>query len=356
MLVLSGCDKSSNAVPTLLEPVAAEYETAVVERDDLYELVTYDAKVYPHLYEAHFTISGKIKEVNYYLGDKVKKGEIIYSMDYKSATEKLEEEESSLQDMIERYDYEALLYEYDHQMARLNIEKKLRDGASDMEIARLEAELEKLIIRQTHNVETQQYNIKLKNQKIDELKSAIENYHLRAPADGTIVYLNFGKKVHRYGYIEEDNINAHDTVVIIASDEQHYLQTKYINASTLRKASEYYALINGKEYEIEYKPLDSFEAQKIKDAPGTIESRFYFDKDDNVAVGDYACILIKEKAVNDVIVVPKKSIFREASGAFVYRLEGDSLVRVDVEIGAETSIQVEIKSGLQEGDIIYVKG
>jgi RND family efflux transporter MFP subunit len=61
---------------------------------------------------------------------------------------------------------------------------------------------------------------------------------------------------------------------------------------------------------------------------------------------------------SDVLVVPREAIVRdeEGSGAFVFLAEGETAVRRPVEIGAEETDVVEVRSGIRSGDKVIVQG
>jgi hypothetical protein len=87
----------------------------------------------------------------------------------------------------------------------------------------------------------------------------------------------------------------------------------------------------------------------------SIETKFTFETDDMVQSGDYACICVKSKLKTDVLNIPNKSLFHDAEGDFVYLMVNNKLERCSVEIGEKTEIQVEIRNGLAEGDVVYVQ-
>ncbi|MDA5109725.1 MULTISPECIES: efflux RND transporter periplasmic adaptor subunit [Brevibacillus] len=63
----------------------------------------------------------------------------------------------------------------------------------------------------------------------------------------------------------------------------------------------------------------------------------------------------KQQAAN-MLVVPLKAVFDENGKRFVYKLEGDTAKKVEVQTGTESSDLVEVKAGLKEGEKIVVRG
>jgi len=52
----------------------------------------------------------------------------------------------------------------------------------------------------------------------------------------------------------------------------------------------------------------------------------------------------------DALTVPVSSVFRESGAWFVFRLDGDTVIRQQVDVGARSTQLVEIVEGLQQGD------
>ena len=168
-----------------------------------------------------------------------------------------------------------------------------------------------------------------------------------APCSGYVVYLaNL-----RVG----DRVIAEEPLVIITDESKLHLQTDYINRNDISSASRIYALHNGNSYDIEYQHLNPEEALRLNDGV-KIESKFSFESHDDFSTGDYVTICLENDFKENVLTVPNNSLYSDSRGYFVYRLIDDELVRADVETGITTDTQVEIISGLREGDVVYVQG
>ncbi|GAB7388330.1 efflux RND transporter periplasmic adaptor subunit [Bacillaceae bacterium] len=55
-------------------------------------------------------------------------------------------------------------------------------------------------------------------------------------------------------------------------------------------------------------------------------------------------------------VIPREAVVEEEGKTFVYRIEGDRAQKTEIVIGQRTSEQVEVKKGISPGDTIVVKG
>ncbi|HWT76812.1 MAG TPA: efflux RND transporter periplasmic adaptor subunit [Mobilitalea sp.] len=345
---LSGCKSKEPAVPVLAEPVGSDMDTAVVTKGDIYELTTYDAKVYPETQEVCFPVNGTVKDIDVYLGQEVQKGDILIRLDDENSKKELAKLEAELEDTKINNEYNNEQQHLDLQILELNIRQKQKEKASEIDIAQMIADYDKAKLERQQTLELQQYEIEKKQDKIDEIKSLMEKNILTAPCAGSVVYI---KEIHR-----KDQISAKDTVIIIADASKLHVQSEFIDANVIKNASQIYAIIKNKEYAIEYIPLTTDEQIKMKNKQGVIESSFSVENDNNIASGDYACICIKDKLKNNVLTIPKNALYSDSEGEFVYRMIDGSIERCNVETGIETDIQVEIKSGLEEGDVVYVQG
>lgn len=348
IIFLSGCESKETVVPTLAEPVGSDMDTAVVSRGDIYELTTYDAKAYPELQEVSFNVNGVVKDIDIYLGQKVQEGDILVRLDDENMKEELATIEAELEDALINNNYNNMQRELELQIMELNIEQKQQEKVSEIDIAQTIADYDKAQLEWQQTLELQQYEIDKKQERIDEIKAQMINNVLVAPSSGSVVYI---KDMHRKG-----QISAKDTIVIIADDSKLHLQSEFINETVIKYASRIYAVIKGKEYKIDYLPSTTDELMKLKNGEAVIESRYSIENDNNFAVGDYACICIKDKLKTNVLTIPKNALYSDSEGSFVYRMLNGSIERCNVEIGTETNIQVEIISGLEEGDVVYVQG
>lgn len=348
MLLLSGCDKSKEAeIPELIEPVSVKMDTAVVSRGDIYTLTTYDAKVYPDIEKVSFLIDGEVKDISVSLGQTVEEGDIIISLNDKKITEQLEKTKKSLNDAKSNNEFNDVQREHDIQIMALNIEKMIENNASEIDISESQADMEKLEFTGKQTRESNEINIKKLQERIDELETELKKTTIVSPCKGNVVYLQRLRI--------NDKVIADNPVAVITDDSKLHIQSDYLKRDIINSASSVYALINGKEYDIEYIPLEADEVVKMNEG-AKIESKFSFIPDSSILPGDYASICIKGDFKENVLSIPKGSLYNDSKGYFVYLMIDDNLVRSDIKVGIVTDIQVEIISGLEEGDVVYVQG
>lgn len=349
LIFLSGCkEKVDENVPVLKAPVQGKMETAIVSRGDIFELTTYDAKVYPALHVVYPAVDGMLNEVCVYLGQEVKEGDILAYLDSTQLSEKIEQLEESIEEMETNNDFNNRLQQLDIDIMELNIVQKINSNAPQLEIAQMQSDLEKLKLSMEQNLEKQKYDLKKMKESLEEAREEMEKTIIKAPFSGKVVYIS------SFGGIR---VSKDSPVIIITNESKLHIQSNYMDRNTFINANQAYALINGKQYDIEYVPLESDELVKMNDNGIAIESRFaVIGEADDIASGDYVCICLKNKVRENVLTIPKNALYSDAEGHFVYRMNDGAFARCNVETGIETDIQVEIISGLEEGDVVYVQG
>jgi multidrug efflux pump subunit AcrA (membrane-fusion protein) len=73
-----------------------------------------------------------------------------------------------------------------------------------------------------------------------------------------------------------------------------------------------------------------------------------------VRAGMTAEVEITTASREDVLIVPLRAVKVEEERATVDRLAGDGIEQVEVELGLMTETEVEIVTGLSEGDVVRV--
>lgn len=346
VFLLSGCESKTVEVPELLEPVNAKADTAVARLGDIYSMETYDGTVYPDTVEVHFTMDGVLSEMAVVPGQEVKKGEVLAILDDEPEQKELVQLTDELENMKSDNAYTSQQQGLDLQILRLQIKKLEAEQADELNIAKLQGDLEKLelVQRQTSQVYTLQIRQMEKRKKKIQTESLKKK--LVAPCSGKVVYV---KDIET-----GDNIKAYETLIVLADDSKLHIQGEYIQESVIKNASRVYTIINGTEYDIEYIPLDTSEVLDLKQA-GKVPASSYSIEADHISAGDYACIYIKKNEKKNVITIPKKALYRDTAGYFVYKRQDDSYQKCNVEVGISTAIQVEITKGLRTGDVVYVQ-
>jgi len=89
---------------------------------------------------------------------------------------------------------------------------------------------------------------------------------------------------------------------------------------------------------------------------GTVRIRIENPKH-QLKLGEYLSIELPLKQRGLRLVLPRQAIYPDESGSpHVYKVQGDEALSVPVQLGIQTKDNVEILSGVQEGDTVIVDG
>jgi HlyD family secretion protein len=65
---------------------------------------------------------------------------------------------------------------------------------------------------------------------------------------------------------------------------------------------------------------------------------------------------IQVSAVQGALTIPVEALFNQNSQNYVFKLVGTKLVQTNITVGATTDTQVEVLSGLSDGDSVALAG
>lgn len=81
-----------------------------------------------------------------------------------------------------------------------------------------------------------------------------------------------------------------------------------------------------------------------------------FKNDEKFKKGVFARAYIEVNSKKDVLVIPKDSLIREGEKNYIYTIEKNQAIKKEVILGVENHKEVEILSGIVEGEQIVIKG
>lgn len=355
-VTLTGCGKQEAVeVPELIEAVGIDMDKAEVIRMDLSGIISYAAQIVPSIEELSFSASGNIGDMRVAVGDRVKKGQLLATLSgnperAKRLREEIKNKQAENDDLNKqsRYDVDML----EESLKELRKQKRaVKQPEEKKQLRRQIVEAEENIkiaeekLRQQK--ELQQLEIRQKRLELSELDVEVRSSKLYSPVLGEVVMTVGGS-----GY----KVQGGNTVLRIANMDAPRLRTAYIPAANLAKASRYVAVIGGKEYriQVEEQEVDRRDAEM---GIFPLNTWFDFERGENVEaqVGDSATLNLYTDSVEDALVVPSNAVFGGDQESYVYLVEGDAKTKVPVTTGTKTDAYTQIKSGVKEGDVVYVE-
>lgn len=286
---------------------------------------------------------GRVESIAVKAGDMVEKGQVLFSLD-KS-------------DMQASYDQAEAAYRMAEANYRMNKEKidnakiQLERYKELYEIGAVsKAELEQMELQASdaslQAVEAQRDQAKA---QYDSVSSTYNDLDVKAPIDGIVTALNVR--------IGDMVANTSPAAMVVDMDSVYVdvsVSEKVINSISREQealveiASAYGGAVKGQ--------IDSLSL--AADArTGKYQLKVYIENDDHlIKAGMFAKVTIASETKEDVLVVPADAVVFRSGRHAAYVIEDNAVQEREVITGLENGKQIEIVSGLNEGDILIIKG
>lgn len=325
MLLASGCQyilpsEEEPLPPPLVQPKDVVYTTVDVERGDMVSSVQGVGRLESiKMVDMHFTAGGgRVKSINAKIGDMVKKGDVLIELDTDDLDHQITIARLQLKQMENNY---ASLQV---QMKRARDKMPLRNAEIELQIKRLD---------------------------IKHMAQLKENATLRAPIDGSVVYVT---NARQGGWVD-----AYSTLVRVA--DQSVKMLTYVD-DTNRAAFQI-----GMKVQVTLRTDNSTAEGEVVSTPFEREkydeerlNKMLFIKvpDEflaNTKVGDEAKLVLILAERKGVLKLPRNVVRTYLQRKYVQVLVDGVKVEKDVQTGLETPTEVEILSGLEEGEKVIVR-
>lgn len=225
-----------------------------------------------------------------------------------------------------------------------DIEKNYKILKEAEEIARIQLERAKSLLQSGISSKTaidEKKSTFLEAQKrLSDAKIALEDLKIYAPFDGTIGFFKLR---------DGSELKAGDAIVTFYDPESLLVEfdvplavAKQINATIP-------VLVNNKEYKLTY-------IQKMLDEETHMCPAYVEINCSDCIIGTVVDVLLVVKEKTNVITVPFEAIFLKEAKPYIYIAKDSKAVLTAVEPGIRDKTQIEIKSGLNDGDQVVVYG
>lgn len=312
-------------------------------------------------------VSGQIKKLYVKLGDQVKKGDMIASID-----------SSTQQNNIDNKEAQLAIYKAQLESAKvaLNIAKTQfdRENALFAKNATSKQEFESAkntFSANSAKIKELEAQIKQTNIELSTAKINLGYTKITAPRDGTVVSVQ----------VEEgQTVNANQTTptIVNIADLSHVKMKMQIAEGDITKIK----VGTPVEYSILSEPTKKFQTTVSSIDPGlttlsdgsygsssSSKSSYSSSSSSSSAVYYYAQSIVDNKDgilrigmttqnellianVEDAIIVPSIGIKKDENGTFVYLLKDGKAVKTAVKTGIKDNLDTQIISGINEGDEI----
>ncbi|MDE7325252.1 MAG: hypothetical protein K2N63_03075, partial [Lachnospiraceae bacterium] len=311
----NGCGDTKEVgqeVPELLEPLDVAQENVYAQYRDVYTMKVMETVVLPRQEELGFPRAGILENVYVYVGKKVEKGDVLAELK-DEAGEECERLMQQLEKLREDNAYNYRHLEIDYEIARL----------SGQDTARLALKL-----KQTK--ELADFEEKYLEDLLLEAEKKRGNHQLIAPFSGTVTAIA-GEWENWDGMAISENT----PFLVLADEDARFLQTDYIGKGEIESCHEYYVLVDGKRYELEYIPRSEEELQVMTAKNEMKTSRYRILDAKSAWLGKNAFVCIVGEYRENVLSLPKNVLYKERRNYYVYVSDGDTLVKTPVEVGVQ---------------------
>lgn len=312
-------------------------------------------------------VSGQIKKLYVKLGDQVKKGDMIASID-----------SSTQQNSIDNKEAQLAIYKAQLESAKvaLNIAKTQFDRENALFAKNATSKQEFESVKNTFSsnsakIKELEAQIKQTNIELSTAKINLGYTKITAPRDGTVVSVQ----------VEEgQTVNANQTTptIVNIADLSHVKMKMQIAEGDITKIK----VGTPVEYSILSEPTKKFQTTVSSIDPGlttlsdgsygsssSSKSSYSSSSSSSSAVYYYAQSIVDNKDgilrigmttqnellianVEDAIIVPSIGIKKDENGTFVYVLKDGKPVKTAVKTGIKDNLDTQIISGINEGDEI----
>lgn len=360
-VAFGGCaDKTAQDVIIEIQESAlnAPQRTEVV-RGDISASIYYDVQVGPKVEQLTFEEEGAFGEFFVQLGDEVKEGDVLATPVLESVEKAIENKEKEIENVIRTYNYRKASLENSLAKANKELENvyaKLEGmehpsaeytqtctqaGVYDEQRRRLELQLKQL-------QETYELDLPYHRKKLKELQTELVGNLIKAPFDGTIIAL----AEVEYG----NRLDSNMYYVAVADTSVEYARCTNVSITLLNQLEKIVFWKDGKEYDAVSIPMDHEYYMETKNSGEEAYSEFEItDPNNEIEIGDYGKLKLVKQEKENVLLIPETTLQSSGGKYYVYKDVDGRHERVEVEIGIQDGMHVEIVEGLEEGDVVYVQ-
>ena len=340
--ILAACRNDSDA-PELIRPVTSRIDTAIVEYGDVISVSLLTGVTRMSATGFYFEDpAAAFGEFLVRLGEHVSRGQILLTLD----TEPIEEE-------IERLELEFERIYREHDIARRLNEAYLR--INNNEWARLNARQE----QERNNLQREHLQV-----RIDSLIASLEHTSLYAEFDGIVTWqanISTGGFIHPFEpliFISDPTDIFVDTVNLTLSDFPRMDAPipppfPWIPI-VVSRAVLIHVYTDDAVIELEYIPLEPIDRAGRSHPDWPVRFEILGD----ISYGEYVIIYFYFVRELNTLRIPSGAVFQvpgPGQEAYVHRIIDGQMIRTYIEISALTDVFAAVSSGLERGDVVFVR-
>jgi len=323
--------RGPQAVPVSVEKVSANYAPYYDEYPSVVKALQ-EVELRPQ-------VSGYITGIYFKEGDKVTKGQKLYSIDRQQT-------EAGYKQAL------AIL-----SVQEANLVKAKQDAERYRELDKVDAIAKQQVDYAEANYKTALKQVEASKAMVQSAQTNLRYSTIVAPFDGTIGIssVRLGASVSP-GQTLLNTISSDDPMgADITVDQQEIF--RFYQLLEKGDDSDSSFLLTFGEQKYTHSGKMSFIDRAVDPLTGSIKIRIEFPNPDHVLrAGMSGSLRVLSNTDNKSITIPYKSITEQLGEFFVYVAEADKVTQRQVKLGKQVGANIIIKSGLKEGETIAVEG
>ena len=357
-MILTACGNGAGTkpVPELLEPVMSTGDTVRAVIGDIDNTKILQAEVIPRTEQLSFDREGTVDTIFVNVGDRVKKGDKLAVLeggidnpDLRAINDEIGAGKKSreLDNRELEYDIKILKREGEilEDKVRTSSGKEKKEAKKELAVNKADIKIAEQNLK--NQKEMQQIELAEQRRKKESLEAEAEKYYIYAPIDGVVSYIMTDKGAM---------VQKGDFAVAVSDYGDLYIRSELVYGWESASAQRCYITYNGKEYDVVMRPYDAVEVKKMMSLGIRVYSYFdYKDPDVSLEIGTYVDLSVEAKSSKNVLILPVNAVYTDSEKSYVYKNIDGRKVMTEIKKGIMNSAYVEIISGLEEGDEVYVK-
>ncbi len=351
-------DNTEKTVPIIFEGAVDASQTVEVKRGDIILSTFKDAYIIPEVTQLTFEGNGIFDQYTVSVGEYVTKGQVLARADDSSFQEAAKYWKAQMDQKEADYTYNSDTIKNQMEIIALQMKRvygQIKDAEGTdiysslcLQVGTLDQLYNRKDLELSQLQELYQLEYGYAKEKLQDAKNNIGTNLIVAPFSGTIIMT--------YEMVPGSAINTNDFYVAIAKEGTYCMQTEYVTLKTMETKEKAIGILNGKEYEVTYVPIDSELLLSMQNNHEQIYSSFEIAKpDETMEYGDYATIQLITATYEQILYIPVAAVYTDYQGKYVLLKQGDAKEKVYITVGISDGISLEVESGLKEGESIYVE-
>lgn len=365
---LSGCGKNSTiTTETDLQEVPVEIVKAA--RGTIYDTVKTSGRITPHV-EINVVpkIGGKVEKVNFDIGDIVKEGDVLLTLEsrdiassvkqaeaavtmaeanYRSLSEgtldkQLEQAEANFLNAKENYERMQVLYDE-------GAVSKQQFDAAKLQYTVAKTQYESAKIAAPGNLEAAGAQLKQAQAGLELARSQLENTVIKSPVSGMVA----SKSVN----VGEMAAPGYPVFTIVNIDKVYVdLDISEVNIGSVEKGQKVSVTVSAAD-KTEFSGIITNVSPSADPRSRTFPVRVEIDNAEHILKGGmFAQVLIQTEKKEDAVLVPEESVVDMGTEKVVFVVNDDTAYKKSVVVGINDGINVEIIKGIKEGEQVVKAG